>query len=169
MDAQAIRRSNITNGENAGWVERKKWEELFHRLSYPFPTLVVDRVDEVEREKKIKAVKWITADEFYLAGHFPGDPIMPGVLTLEGMVQSALILVGESFSRGKISGSLQKVDRVRFKRAIIPGDRVEFMVSLTGKDGDLWTFKGKAQVGEETAAEATLILRVMVREVGFEL
>jgi 3-hydroxyacyl-[acyl-carrier-protein] dehydratase len=162
-------RSNITDEENAGWVERKKWEELLHRLSYPFPTLVVDRVEELEREKKIKALKWITADEFYLAGHFPGEPIMPGVLTLEGMVQSALILVGESFRRGKISGSLQKVDRVRFKRAIIPGDRVEFWVSLTGKDGDLWTFKGKAQAGEETAAEATLILRVMVREVGFEL
>ncbi len=168
-DANCIRRLNITNGENAGWAERKKWEELFHRLSYPFPTLMVDRVEEVEREKKIKAIKWITANEFYLAGHFPGQPIVPGVLTLEGMIQSALILVGESFSRGKIGGYLQKVDRVRFKRAIIPGDRVEFLVSLTGQDGDLWTFKGKAQVGEETAAEATLILKVMIREVGFEL
>ena len=131
--------------------------------------MAVDRVEEVEREKKIKAVKWITANEIYLAGHFPGEPIMPGVLTLEGMVQSALILVGESFSRGNISVSLHKVDRVRFRRAVIPGDRVEFLVSLTGKDGDLWTFKGKAQVGEETAAEATLILKVVAREVGFEL
>jgi 3-hydroxyacyl-[acyl-carrier-protein] dehydratase len=142
---------------------------LFHRFAYSFPTLAVDRVEEVEREKKIKAVKWITANEIYLAGHFPGEPIMPGVLTLEGMVQSALILVGESFSRGNINASLHKVDRVRFKRAVIPGDRVEFLVSLTGKEGDLWTFKGKTQVGEETAAEATLILKVVVREVGFEL
>jgi 3-hydroxymyristoyl/3-hydroxydecanoyl-(acyl carrier protein) dehydratase len=160
---------NITNAENAGWAERKKWEEWFHRFSYPFPTLAVDRVEEVEREKKIKATKWITANEIYLAGHFPGEPIMPGVLTLEGMVQSALILVGESFSRGNISASLHKVDRVRFKRAVIPGDRVEFLVSLTGKEGDLWTFKGKTQVGEETAAEATLVLKVVIREVGFEL
>jgi 3-hydroxyacyl-[acyl-carrier-protein] dehydratase len=76
---------------------------LFHRFSYPFSTLAVDRVEEVEREKKIKAVKWITANEIYLAGHFPGEPIMPGVMTLEGMVQSALILVGESHSRGTIS------------------------------------------------------------------
>ena len=142
---------------------------MFHRLAYPFPTVVIDRVEEVEREKKIKTVKWITADEFYLIGHFPGNPIMPGVLTLEGMVQSALILAGESLSRGKISGSLHKVDRVRFKRAIVPGDRAEFLVSLTGRDGDFWTFKGKTQVGEETAAEATFVLKVAVREVGFEL
>ncbi|MGD0623498.1 MAG: 3-hydroxyacyl-ACP dehydratase FabZ [Thermodesulfobacteriota bacterium] len=159
----------ITNGENAGWAERSKWEELFHRLSHPFPAVMIDRVEEVEREKRIKAVKWITADEFYLAGHFPGNPIMPGVLTLEGMVQSALILVEAEHPRGKVSGFLQKVDRVRFKRAIFPGDRVEFLVHLTGKEGDLWTFKGKAQVGKETAAEANLILKVGVREVGFEL
>jgi 3-hydroxyacyl-[acyl-carrier-protein] dehydratase len=94
---------------------------------------------------------------------------MPGVLTLEGMVQSALILAGESLSRGKISGSLLRVDRVRFKRAIVPGDRAEFLVSLTGRDGDCWTFKGKTQMGEETAAEATFVLKVEVREVGFEL
>ena len=167
--AKTLRRPNITNAENAGWDQKKKWEDLFHRFSYPFPGLLVDRVEEVEREKKIKALKWITANEIYLAGHFPGEPIMPGVMTLEGMVQSALILVGESLNRGNISVSLHKVDRVRFKRAIMPGDRVEFVVSLAGKEGDMWTFKGKTQVGEETAAEATLFLKVVVREVGFEL
>jgi 3-hydroxyacyl-[acyl-carrier-protein] dehydratase len=159
----------ITNGENAGWIKGSKWEELFHRLSHSFPAVMIDRVEEVEREKRIKAVKWVTADEFYLAGHFPGNPIMPGVLTLEGMVQSALILVEAEHPRGKVTGFVQKVDRVRFKRAISPGDRVEFLVTLTGKEGDLWIFKGKAQVGKETAAEANLVLNVRVREVGFEL
>jgi 3-hydroxymyristoyl/3-hydroxydecanoyl-(acyl carrier protein) dehydratase len=61
------------------------------------------------------------------------------------------------------------VDRVRFKRGILPGDRVEFLVNFMGKEGDLWMFRGKAQVGEETAAEANLVLKVVVREVGFEL
>ena len=166
---KAIRRLKITNGENPSWVDRSKWEELFHRLSHPFPAVMIDRVEEVEREKRIKAVKWITADEFYLAGHFPGNPIMPGVLTLEGMVQSALILVEAEHPRGKVTGFVQKVDRVRFKRAIFPGDRVEFLVHLTGKEGDLWIFKGRAEVGKETAAEANLILKVGVREVGFEI
>jgi 3-hydroxyacyl-[acyl-carrier-protein] dehydratase len=163
------RRLNIPNGENAGQVERRKWEELFHRFSHPFPTVMIDRVDELEREKRIAAVKWVTADEFYLAGHFPGEPIMPGVLTLEGMIQSALIIVEETHNRGMVRASVEKVDRVRFKRAILPGDRVEFLVNFMGKEGDLWMFRGKAQVGEETAAEANLVLKVVVREVGFEL
>jgi 3-hydroxyacyl-[acyl-carrier-protein] dehydratase len=130
---------------------------------------MIDRVEELEREKRIAAVKWISADEFYLAGHFPGEPIMPGVLSLEGMIQSALILVEETLNRGMVRAFVEKVDRVRFKRAVLPGDRAEFQVSLTGKDGDLWMFKGKVQVGEETAAEANFVLKVVVREVGFEL
>ncbi len=150
-------------------MERRKWEELFHRFSHPFPTVMIDRVDEVERGKRIVAFKWVTADESYLAGHFPGEPIMPGVLTLEGMVQSALILVEETHNRGMVKASIEKVDRVRFKRAILPGDRVEFLVNLMSKEGDLWMFKGKAQVGEETAAEGNLVLKVVLREVGFEL
>lgn len=130
---------------------------------------MIDRVEELEREKRIKAVKWVTADEIYLSGHFPGEPIMPGVLTLEGLLQSALIFLGESFTRGKIRVSLEKVERLRFKRAVLPGDRLDFLVSLTGKEGNRWKFKGKAQVGAEVAAEADVILKVDVREVGFEL
>ncbi|MBU1208391.1 MAG: 3-hydroxyacyl-ACP dehydratase FabZ [Proteobacteria bacterium] len=169
MYEKAPGRLNITNAENVGGVERKKWEEVFLRFGHPFPTVVIDRVEELERGKKIKAVKWVTADELYLSGHFPGEPIMPGVLTLEGLIQSALIFLEESFTRGNIRISLEKVERLRFKRAVLPGDRLDFLVSLTGKEGNLWKFKGKAQVGAEVAAEADVILKVDVREVGFEL
>jgi len=142
---------------------------VFLRFGHPFPTVVIDRVEELEREKRIKAVKWVTADELYLSGHFPGEPIMPGVLTLEGLIQSALIFLEESFTRRNIHISLEKVERLRFKRAVLPGDRLDFLVSLTGKERNLWKFKGKAQVGAEVAAEADVILKVDVREVGFEL
>jgi 3-hydroxyacyl-[acyl-carrier-protein] dehydratase len=139
------------------------------RLSHPFPLLMVDRMEGVEKEKSIQTIKWVTANEFYLAGHFPGEPILPGVLTLEGLVQSAIFLVAESFARGRLRCFLEKVDRVRFKKAIVPGDRVDFSVQLTGKEREFWKFKGQARVGEDTAAEANIILRVNFREVGFEV
>lgn len=94
---------------------------------------------------------------------------MPGVLTLEGLVQSAIFFLAESFNRGKIRVSLEKVERLRFKRPVLPGDRLDFLVSLTGKEGNLWKFKGKAQVGDEVAADADIVLKVDVWEVGFEL
>jgi 3-hydroxyacyl-[acyl-carrier-protein] dehydratase len=155
--------------ERNGRFQRRALEEALNRLAHPYPTLMIDRVNEVEQEKTIRTTKWVSADEFYLTGHFPGEPIMPGVLTLEGLIQSALILVDESFSRGRLKCSLEKVDRVRFKRAVIPGDQVDFQLQLTAKDESLWRFKGKAQVGKETTAEADLTLRVTYRDVGFEV
>jgi 3-hydroxyacyl-[acyl-carrier-protein] dehydratase len=139
------------------------------RVCHPFPILMMDRVEGMEKEKNIHTVKWVTANEFYLSGHLPGEPILPGVMTLEGLVQSALLLVVESYARGRLRCALEKVERVRFKRAIVPGDRVDFQVQVTGKDGELWKFKGQARVGEETAAEANIVLRVSFREVGFEV
>lgn len=78
-------------------------------------------------------------------------------------------LLEASLTRGKIRVFLEKVGRLRFKRAVLPGERLDFLVSLTGKEGHLWKFKGKAQVGAEVAAEADWIFKVDVREVGFEL
>ncbi len=123
----------------------------------------------MERGNKIRTRKSVTANESYLSGHFPGEPILPGVLTLEGMIQSAILLVAETFSRGRLGCSLEKVDRVRFKRAILPGDIVEFSVQRTARDGERWRFKAQAKAGGETAAEANLVLGVSYREVGFEI
>ncbi len=130
---------------------------------------MIDRVTALEREKHVETAKYVTANESFLAGHFPGEPIVPGVLTLEGLIQTCLLLVGDSFPRGRVRVSLEKVTRVKFKRAILPGDRVDFSAALISREGGLWKFKGKARVGEETSAEADILLRVAVREVGFEL
>jgi len=144
-------------------------EEVFHRLSHPFPALLVDRVLETESGKRISTGKGVTADEFFLAGHFPGEPIMPGVMTLEGMIQSALLLIDDLYSRGKVTGSLEKIDRLKFKRPVVPGDRIEFQVQFISQENSLHKFKGKALVEGATAAEADFTLRAAIREVGFEI
>jgi 3-hydroxyacyl-[acyl-carrier-protein] dehydratase len=94
---------------------------------------------------------------------------MPGVMTLEGMIQSALLLIDELYSRGIIAGSLERVDRLKFKRPVVPGDLVEFQVQLISHENQLYKFKGKALVEGATAAEADFTLKASIREVGFEL
>ncbi len=121
------------------------------------------------RGESIKTSKLITANEFYLAGHFPGNPIVPGVFTLEGLIQSAIFLVAETFNRGKLVCSLQKVGRVRFKRPIHPGDKLEYIVQVVKRENSNWHFRGQAQIGQENAAEAQFSLQVDFREVGFEI
>ncbi|MBP1715369.1 MAG: (3R)-hydroxymyristoyl-(acyl-carrier-protein) dehydratase [Deltaproteobacteria bacterium] len=164
-----FRRFPIHTKPEEASLDREKLKEVFHRLSHPFPALLIDRIFETESGKRIRTVKGVTANEFFLSGHFPGEPIMPGVMTLEGMIQSALLLMDELYSRGKVAGSLERVDRLKFKRPVVPGDQVEFQVQLLSQENHLYKFKGKALVEGATAAEADFTLKASIREVGFEI
>ena len=171
-DRPRLKRKEESPIGNPGIETKRKFpalEEIFHRLGYPYSTVLLDRIGEIEGGESLRATKMVSANEFFLAGHFPNEPIMPGVLTLEGMIQSALVLIHESFARGILKVFLQRVDRVRFKRAILPGDRLEFFVKVTAQEEKIWKFHGRAQVGEETAAEADFHIQLDFREVGFEI
>ena len=134
--------------------EVKKW--LPHR--YPF--LLIDRVIEFEKHKRIVAYKNITFNEDIFNGHFPQAAIFPGVMIVEAMAQAAGILGFKSVGTTPEDGSVYLfagADGVRFRRQVIPGDRLELEAKVVSVKRGIWKFECRASVDEELAAAATIL------------
>jgi len=123
-----------------------------------YPLLLIDRVLE-EREDWVKVLKNVTIDEPFFVGHFPGEPVMPGSLILEGMAQAAGVLVARSMSvrKGKI-GYLAGVNRARFHKPVLPGDRLIYEARLTKARGNFYHLEVVTTVEGERVAEAVISL-----------
>ncbi len=132
---------------------RKIMETIPHR--YPF--LLIDRVISIEG-KHLVAIKNVTINEPFFAGHFPGFPIMPGVLIVEAMAQAggflAMHLLGESVGEGKVF--FLTIDRARFRKPVVPGDQIRFEVEIEQRRGTIWRVDGKAYVGDTLVCDAVL-------------
>jgi len=130
-------------------------------LPHRYPILLVDRVTELTVNASIVAYKNITASEPVFEGHFPDQPIYPGVYIIEGMAQAGGILAFESHAkeninmRGKIV-YFMSIDKAKFRVPVTPGDRLEYRVEVTKKRGQIWQFVGKAYVEDKLVAEAEL-------------
>lgn len=129
------------------------------RLCYRYPSLLVDAVTEHDPGKRLVAVKNVTVNEDFFQGHFPGTPVMPGVLMIETLAQVATLLL---FSQGSENGRafLRGVENAKFRRQVVPGDRVRLEVSLGRRRGPIARAIGIAYVGEHIVAEADLILGI---------
>ena len=135
-------------------------KDIMKFLPHRYPFLLVDRVLETEPHKRIVAIKNVTINEPFFQGHFPGEPIMPGVLIVEAMAQTWGILLMSSgeFDVAKNSNiRFLGIDNCRFRRAVVPGDQLRFELEATAVKRGIWKFRGKAYVGEEIAAEAELM------------
>jgi 3-hydroxyacyl-[acyl-carrier-protein] dehydratase len=127
-------------------------------LPHRYPFLLVDRVTEIDGVKSARGLKNVTMNEPHFTGHFPGQPIMPGVTIIEAMAQTAAVMVGVSL--GLIDKNMQiyflAIDGCKFRRKVVPGDQLILNIeTLRGKaGGKIWRFRGVAQVGDEVAAEA---------------
>jgi len=134
--------------------------EILKKLPHRYPFLLVDRVLEVEPGKRIKALKSVTINEPFFIGHFPHRPVMPGVLMLEAMAQTAALLSFAAEGSAPDSKSViyfAGIDGARFKRPVEPGDQLVMDVSLERARAGIYKFKGIARVGEEVACEAELM------------
>lgn len=127
-------------------------------LPHRYPFLLVDRVRDIDGTARAVGIKNVTMNEPHFQGHFPGNPIMPGVTIVEAMAQTAAVMVGATM--GLTDGNLliyfMAIDGCKFRRKVVPGDVLEMHVETTrGKPGGkVWRFKGVASVEGEMAAEA---------------
>jgi len=134
-------------------------KEIMEILPHSYPFLLVDRIIEMEPGKRIVGIKNVTYNEPFLTGHFPDHPIMPGVLIVEAMAQTAGVLAFKS-----VPGQEQKkrvyflgIDNVRFRKPVIPGDQLRLELEITKHRQSIWGFKGKALVDGKLVAEAELL------------
>jgi 3-hydroxyacyl-[acyl-carrier-protein] dehydratase len=134
--------------------------EIFSILPHRYPFLLIDRVLELEKGSTIRAIKNVTINEPFFQGHFPGHPVMPGVLLIEAMAQAGGIL---AFKSADVEGKLvyfMGIDKAKFRRPVVPGDTVEFVLKVTKQRGPIWAFKGEAFVEEKKVAEAELMATI---------
>jgi 3-hydroxyacyl-[acyl-carrier-protein] dehydratase len=137
--------------------------EVLAHLPQRYPVLMIDRVREYEPHKRIVALKNVSANEPYFQGHFPGRPIMPGVLILEAMAQAAGVLVFVSRGDKPDPSSVYYyvgIDHARFKKPVIPGDQLEIDVRLDRQLRGIGKFNCEARVAGQLVAEATILCTV---------
>jgi len=131
-------------------------KEIVRLLPHRYPFLLVDRILGGEKSKSMIGLKNVSMNEPYFQGHFPSDPIMPGVLILEGMAQVGGILAYYSLREmiGKKLIYFAGIDKVRFRRPVVPGDQLIFEMIVIKHKGKIWKMAGKATVDSEVVAEA---------------
>ncbi|MBN9425679.1 MAG: 3-hydroxyacyl-ACP dehydratase FabZ [Burkholderiales bacterium] len=146
---------------------------ILEHLPHRYPFLLVDRVLEIEKGKRIVALKNVTMNEPFFTGHFPNLPVMPGVLQIEALAQAAGILSFQTLGRVNDDESvyyLVGIDGARFKRPVVPGDQLRLEVEITRTTRSIWKFAGKASVDGQLSAEVELMcaLRDVKPAVGSE-
>ena len=141
------------------------YQDIIRILPHRYPFLFVDRITELELNKRVVGIKNVTINEPFFQGHFPGNPIMPGVLIVEAMAQ-----VGGVLARLSIPGLLEdqnrqavyfmSMDKVKFRKLVLPGDQIVFELEALRAGSRVWKMAGKALVKDNLVAEAELVATI---------
>ena len=130
---------------------------VMQMLPHRYPFLLVDRVIDIRGDEFGIGIKNVTVNEPQFQGHFPGNPIFPGVLMIEGMAQTAgvLCITSTSSSQSK-SVFFLTIDKCKFRKPVVPGDTIEYHMTRTNRRKDMWWYRGEAKVNGVIVAEAEL-------------
>lgn len=137
---------------------------IMEMIPHRYPFLLVDRVVDIRRDESCVGIKNVSINEAHFLGHFPRQPVMPGVLIVEAMAQTAAVLVVETLgpaSAGKLV-YFMSVDNARFRKPVVPGDQLRIHVAKERNRGAVWKFTGEAKVDGTLVAEATFA--AMIRD-----
>jgi beta-hydroxyacyl-ACP dehydratase FabZ len=139
-------------------------QEILNTLPHRYPFLLIDRILEFEKGKRIVGLKNVTINEPFFQGHFPGHPIMPGVLLIEAMAQTGGVLAMKSYPDPNVQGKLvyfMSIDKAKFRKPVVPGDQVRFELEIIKQRGTITVLKAEAKVDGAVVAEAELMAMIM--------
>jgi 3-hydroxyacyl-[acyl-carrier-protein] dehydratase len=165
MDKVVEQDSGKQDGDDGRVIELIDIQRIMRDIPHRYPFLLLDRVVDVELNKSAVGVKNVSVNEPFFAGHFPNHPVMPGVLIIESMAQTAAVLVVETLgpdAMGKIV-YFMSIENAKFRRPVVPGDQLRIHCVKERHRGNVWKFHAIAKVGDVSVAEATYAAMIMDR------
>ena len=138
-------------------------QRILEMIPHRYPFVMVDRIIDLTPGESAVGLKNVSMNEPYFLGHFPGHPVMPGVLIVESMAQTAAVLVVQTMGH-EAEGKLvyfMSVDECRFRRPVVPGDQLHVHVARERRRGNVWKFRGEAKVDGQTVAEAVISAMIL--------
>ena len=165
MDTSAVTKKNATPAVIGEVVDIAR---IMHAIPHRYPFLMIDRVVDVVRNRSAIGIKNVSVNENFFQGHFPGHPVMPGVLIIESMAQTAAVLVVETLGDAAVGRVVyfMSVEGAKFRRPVVPGDQLRIHVTKERSRGNVWKFNAVARVDGISVAEATYAAMIMDKMAG---
>jgi beta-hydroxyacyl-ACP dehydratase FabZ len=139
-------------------------QEIMDTLPHRYPFLLIDKIVEMEMGKRVVGIKNVTMNEPFFQGHFPGHPIMPGVLILEAMAQTGGVLALKSVPPDQVKSKVlyfMSIDKAKFRKPVIPGDQLRFEIDVIKQRSNIMSLKAQALVSGAVVAEAELMAMIV--------